>query len=123
MYPHFIELTEVEAGEGVGALPLCLVCRDGTILGRDWNPPSEGEETILDHHCRVEATGEGSRTLRRHRCPLHLLCGVQNRYMSMRTVYTRHVSAVYVICDKSMVADKPIASVDVSSTVKHDLIL
>lgn len=99
MSPHFIELTEVEAGEGVGALPLCLVCRDGTILGRDWNPPSKGEETILDHHRRVETTGEGSGTLRRHRCPLHLLCGVQNKYMSMRTVYTCIVSTVYVIRD------------------------
>ena len=123
MSHHFIELTEVEAGEGVGAFPLCLVCWDGTILGRDWNPPSKGEETILDHHRRVETTGEGGGTLRCHRCPLHLLCGVQNKYMSMRTVYTHHVSTVYVIRDSQWWLIKPIACVDISSTVKHDLIL
>ena len=89
---HYIftsELTKVEAGERVGALPLSLVCWERTVLGRDRDPPSEGEETVLDHHCRVEATGEGGGTLCCHQCPLHLLCGRQSKYMSMRRVYTR----------------------------------
>ena len=50
MYFFTSELTEVEARERVGALPLCLVCWEGTILSRDRDPPSKGEETVLDHH-------------------------------------------------------------------------
>ena len=108
MSPHYMyfftsELTEVEARERVGALPLRLVCWEGTILSRDRDPPSKGEETVLDHHSRVEATGEGGGTLCCHRCPLHLLCGRQSKYMSMRRVYTQ--THEYT-CKYSMTCDR-----------------
>ena len=50
-------LTEVETGDGVGALPFRLVGWNGAILAQDWDPATKREQPALDDDGRVKAAG------------------------------------------------------------------
>ena len=69
--------TKVQAGDGVGALPLGLVRGNSPVLPEYRDPPAKREKPVFDDVGGVETAGKGGGALRRDAVPLHVVWGTK----------------------------------------------